>query len=84
MIMPEGNKLYILWRFVFFCSIVLSFIVIPLQLATKLEYFDQTYNVEIALDVIWLLNIMLCFITSQKINSVWVNEFSKIAVRYIL
>lgn len=86
MIKPENNKLYILWRFFFFCSILLSFIVIPLQLATKLEYFDEisVLNIELTLDVVWLLNIILCFITSEKLNTVWVNEFSKIAPRYLL
>jgi hypothetical protein len=84
MILPENNKLYNFWRFVFFCSILLSFIVIPLQLATKLEYFDETARVEFALDIVWLINIMLCFITSEKLNGVWINEFSTIAPRYLL
>ena len=83
LIMPMKNKWYLVWQIIFFCSTMIEGALVPYTVCIGIEeVLEETKSIEIALDIVWFINIYVSMTTSIKKDEVWQKSFKEIIANY--
>jgi len=85
---PNENRLYFLWQIIFMIVFLIQIMLVPYTSCRTTEIMnileESTKELEMVIDVIWILNILLSFLTPFEQDIGYNDRFGDIARNYIL
>ena len=84
MIDPQKSNKIIFWENLLWVVILTQFVLFPFTVCLTIDdIFGDTWQVEYFIDVVWLINIFVCFITAKEIDDHMEVRWVRIASSYV-
>lgn len=85
---PNSSRLYYLWEIVFLVAFLISIVLVPYTSCrgNEIEYILDRYTkeLEIFIDIVWIMNITLSFLTPYEQDMGLSDRFVDIARNYMI